>query len=963
MIKLLKVKVMNKKNKIISILTASILAVPIIGSQVATLTTTIINHLNNKDILARDQETRESFKYLWQGKYWNSYQDIVNHILNTSTDVVIGLQQYYGDINNAIFDQTTKKVDISKLRPFDWQNPHDRISPAWINALGQHVRSYDEAKNSFINLGLVRNFYADTCGKLYLTYEEAEAVNKKGVKFDEIAYYEVEDSANNKTVQINPLNKEDIAVFKKIAFDNINNININNYFDFDLFKEVNQAKSTDIKSFASLDEKNEIFGLTNKELNDILSEIISNSMKEWIMNLRVDVHLSLLNYNSTYSPNYSFTSSNSNWVESISSDTGTTWNSINQRRDGLFKQIKIKDLGIFNSFLEENAFYSQNDLENNMIQINTYEQLVGIFNQRRSKWADITLSKKLWEGLNNAPTEDIVVNLQCEGWDESWKPGLDVDILRHGSNNGAQLYFGVQIQKNDYFVKEKINNQYITKLNTKTLFNTNNIEQSIFQKITKDYIDKSTTLRKYSDEVKNDLKQIIDLINNDTTTTEIDNNGVIEKQSVRDEAFNKVVLNNNFFEHFYSIYIKESMKSIYHSDKSESDKNEYEAFKATSNTFFNLNSNLNNSFKFEFTNEINNFTYLNNCLTNYILNIKLNNYYQVIKYKNMPIFSIDLIAKNPNVLNIYNSNLTILEQLKEFYRINFNSPKIIKVDNISNYNWNVNLNQSTYFYNLNNAITNIETDSSTNRKIFSIDRSSQYVPIGWEMTTKDSKIKIKDGIYGALNAYNNNILSLNNIEYSTYSDYVNGHANNNNVISANDILVLKEYDKDNDLVKNQEAIYGKYLRGYSFSETLFNPSFASKTINDNKLVLNAITEDELRKKMMYALPSKITIIFDISGKIRNPGVNSDGIIDTSNPAIYDSEQNIINNLMWTTIVEKDPHKSFYLEDDGTYTLIDNTVNAIYPLYWNGKTNYFASYEDAKNYLLELIKLEAIKVLI
>ena len=41
------------KNKIISILTASILAVPIIGSQVATLTTTITNHLNNKDILAK----------------------------------------------------------------------------------------------------------------------------------------------------------------------------------------------------------------------------------------------------------------------------------------------------------------------------------------------------------------------------------------------------------------------------------------------------------------------------------------------------------------------------------------------------------------------------------------------------------------------------------------------------------------------------------------------------------------------------------------------------------------------------------------------------------------------------------------------------------------------------------------------------------------------------------------------
>ena len=266
-----------------------------------------------------------------------------------------------------------------------------------------------------------------------------------------------------------------------------------------------------------------------------------------------------------------------------------------------------------------------------------------------------------------------------------------------------------------------------------------------------------------------------------------------------------------------------------------------------------------------------------------------------------------------------------------------------------------------YYKSLNKSITNIKTDSSTNRKLFSIDQTTQYIPIGWGVSTKDNKIKIKDGIYGALNAYNNNILSLNNIEYSTYSKYANDHATNNNVVTADDILVLKEYDQDNDLVKYEEAIYGKYLRGYSFSETLFNPSFESKTINDNKLVWDSVTEDELRKKMMSALPSKITIIFDISGKIRNPGVNSDGIIDTSNPAIYDSEQNVINNLMWTTVVEKDPHKSFYLEDDGTYTLIDNTVNAIYPLYWNGKTNYFASYEDAEAYLLELIKLEAVKV--
>ena len=35
-----------------------------------------------------------------------------------------------------------------------------------------------------------------------------------------------------------------------------------------------------------------------------------------------------------------------------------------------------------------------------------------------------------------------------------------------------------------------------------------------------------------------------------------------------------------------------------------------------------------------------------------------------------------------------------------------------------------------YYKSLNKSITNIETDSSTNRKIFSIDQLIQYIPIG-----------------------------------------------------------------------------------------------------------------------------------------------------------------------------------------------------------------------------------------
>lgn len=122
------------------------------------------------------------------------------------------------------------------------------------------------------------------------------------------------------------------------------------------------------------------------------------------------------------------------------------------------------------------------DLKKDNIYVYMGEQRVWWLNQIRSKYIDITLNKDLWAGLDNAPTQDIIVNIHCEGEDLSDRPGADVDILYPGTRDGAQLYFGVQIQENDYFVKEKINNKYITKLNTKTLFNTNNIEQSIFQK-------------------------------------------------------------------------------------------------------------------------------------------------------------------------------------------------------------------------------------------------------------------------------------------------------------------------------------------------------------------------------------------------------------------------------------------------------------------------------------------------
>ena len=77
--------------------------------------------------------------------------------------------------------------------------------------------------------------------------------------------------------------------------------------------------------------------------------------------------------------------------------------------------------------------------------------------------------------------------------------------------------------------------------------------------------------------------------------------------------------------------------------------------------------------------------------------------------------------------------------------------------------------------------------------------------------------------------------------------------------------------------------------------------------------------------------------------------------------MYDSERNILDNLYRTTIIKKDANKSYYENDDGSYTLIDNSVYWVYNLNWDNKINYFVSYEDAKNYLREQIKINTIKV--
>ena len=95
----------------------------------------------------------------------------------------------------------------------------------------------------------------------------------------------------------------------------------------------------------------------------------------------------------------------------------------------------------------------------------------------------------------------------------------------------------------------------------------------------------------------------------------------------------------------------------------------------------------------------------------------------------------------------------------------------------------------------------------------------------------------------------------------------------------------------------------------------------------------------------------------------NPGVKLDNdlVLSTSSDAVYDSEQNIIDNVLRTIIIEKSENYMYYQNDDNTYSLIKNETNFIFDLNWENRKYYFASYQDAWNYLHEIVKNNVVKV--
>lgn len=184
--------------------TATAVAVPLSISHTTKQEATT-NKTSNSTTLNSDNK-----KIIYDGKYYSSVDQAADDVLANSK--IIQDKFMIGDLQDAIFDTQTKRLDESKLKDYDIS----RLSKVYQTASGKYTSSYEDAKQSFVNNALVTEAYDDLNGNIF--YNENDALNSlrshtQGVP---VPYYTVT-TPDGVDVKINPLNQYDINKFKNIA--------------------------------------------------------------------------------------------------------------------------------------------------------------------------------------------------------------------------------------------------------------------------------------------------------------------------------------------------------------------------------------------------------------------------------------------------------------------------------------------------------------------------------------------------------------------------------------------------------------------------------------------------------------------------------------------------------------------------------------------------------------------------
>ncbi len=828
-----------------------------------------------KALNSSEVKNNESY-ILFDGKYFNSIEDATTYAINKYKNIDSDL--YIGDAVDAVFDHNTNRLDISKLRLYD----QTRIKPAYKNALGEYESSYEKAKKSFINPGLIQYKYDDLNGNLFNSYDEALQSIRHSTERNSVGVYEYVDNSYNK-YYINPFNVDDINEFKRISFDDILMRNSNKYkikiYGESMFNGKEYYSPGILGIF--FNEPDAI----NKMYKDII-KVISNYRNNIVKKGRYCINITLTgngkgkDYEITNfkQRNYGMTNISSKKVS---------------KKELEFRNISFDELGLFDLYLNRTKFL---ECHNTDIQ---------------HTWIGKEMSEKATTNDEYSKKINCEYELKFVGNDGGGQNGVDIRILTPGSDEvkNSMLTFRVRLRMDNYDVlfKEFKNNIYdllIKHFDKKygiSSSGSNNkkiprdsLEFEIIEKIIRSIIS-YVNANLYNGAKTNYF------IGNDNTWDLLNSlNGV-------PESFGK-----------FSEYVDPNCYLTRLEKDSKNSINKY---------FESLISN-------DIVSKLKEFKH---------------KYKLVIEYNESPLWMI---------------NEDILKSSKIKIPFNVNSNSILDIENVLNFLTKNNFGDFNF---INSLFINVSNNNlAYNKQIFhglifdeSL-RDNDFFECDNKkfknyMNVNNNKICEEEILETSLGISKNTYYNIKNAAY-WYNKYIdsteNLDENKNKITSANNILLLNNENK-----RQQPIKYKEYLGPKN--------SFNSSICASNRVVYDSEEAIQLAINNSGLLePSKVIIMYDLLGSIINPGVvlSEDEKLQSSNDAIYDSENNIIDNLLRTKVIKNDTNKIFYVDQDGSEILLKNDSKLIYFVKWKGRIYYFLNYESAWNYMRDIVEMQSITII-
>ncbi|MDE6289870.1 MAG: hypothetical protein K2L64_03820, partial [Ureaplasma sp.] len=330
-------------------------------------------------------------------------------------------------------------------------------------------------------------------------------------------------------------------------------------------------------------------------------------------------------------------------------------------------------------------------------------------------------------------------------------------------------------------------------------------------------------------------------------------------------------------------------------------------------------------------------------------NLANDNYRLVIEYNNNPLF---LINKQIS----YDINDKFYDVVRRTF---FNNPipsdsDLLDMQNYSqkftSRNFKKLASSTGYFNVLDNDGNKIKKDSDRKWK-FEYKEKAGYDPYYVQPSLKNK-------------ASNLDSLKINAIAdiYNTIK-IQNGNREINDLNDPEDIVFFYNNFLGGDL-SPVNLSYREFLsNGVNQALSLYNGQKVSLFDNQQDL-------DYFISKNSSLTPGEVNIFIDYRGVVINPGIKQTGddeYVYTSD-AIYDTKEEILENLNRTFIVPKSDEKVYYDEGNGVKTLVDNQLNQIYRLKITNASNeviesYFTTYEDFLNALNRYIKAKTSVALI